>query len=61
MILCGFTKTRVYRGGQEKLIYRRELPKKGELGQFADLRGGPLGKKEGVVVFEREVIPQCTL
>ena len=27
--------------GHEKLIYRRKLPKKGELGKFADfLRGG---------------------
>ena len=31
----------------EKLIYRRELPKKGGVGQFADLRGGGLGKKMG--------------
>ena len=29
---------------QKKTIYREELPKKGRLGQFADLRG--LGKKE---------------
>ena len=39
------------------------LPKKGELGQFADLGVG-LGKKEGVVLvreFKGMVIPQCTL
>ena len=28
------------------------MPKKGGLGQFADLRGGGLGKKEEVGVFE---------
>ena len=59
-ILCGFTKNSVYRWGHEKLIYRRELPKKGGLGQ---LEGG-LGKKEGGGwdVFEGgwRVIPQCT-
>ena len=39
------------RGLHKKLIYRSELPKKGggSLGQFADLRGGGLGKKEGGV------------
>ena len=38
-------------GGHEKLIYRRELPKKGEgLGQFADLRG--TWQKRGVGEFE---------
>ena len=38
-------------GGHEKLIYRRELPKKGEgLGQFADLRR--TWQKRGVVGFE---------
>ena len=39
------------RKGQEKPIYRNELPDKGELGQFADLRRG-LGKKDGDVVFD---------
>ena len=34
----------------EKLIYRRKLPKKGELGKFADFLSG-VG----------EVTPQCTL
>ena len=29
----------VYRRSHEKLTYRRELPKKGGLGQFSDLRG----------------------
>ena len=32
--------------------YRGELPKKGVLGQFVELRrGGGLTKKKGVVVF----------
>ena len=35
-----------------------ELPEKGGLGQFADLRG--LGKKDGMV-FLMGLIPQCTL
>ena len=51
-------------GGLMKNQYKGEgLPKKGELGQFADLGVG-LGKKEGVVLvreFEGMVIPQCTL
>ena len=29
----------IFRKSNEKPIYRRELPKKGRLGQFADLRG----------------------
>ena len=33
--------------GHEKLIYRRELTKKGGLGQFADLEVEGLRKKEG--------------
>ena len=49
LILCGFTKNPVYRGGShEKLIYRRKLPKKGGLGQCRFRRGG-LGKKGGRV------------
>ena len=51
-------------GFHEKAKYRGGLPKKEELGgQFADLRVGGLGKKEGVgVVFLRGgLIPQCTL
>ena len=46
LISCGFTKTPIYRGGShEKLIYRRELPKKrrGGLGQFEDLKEGAGG------------------
>ena len=35
------------------------MPKKGGLGQCADLRG--LGKKEGLVFFRGGLIPQCTL
>ena len=39
-------------GGHEKLIYRRELPKKGGLGQFVDLRGKAWQKRSGWAVFE---------
>ena len=37
-----------------------DLPKKGGLGQFADLRGGD-DKQEGSGVFHGGWIPQCTL
>ena len=39
------------------------MPKKGRLGQFADLRrgGGGLVRKRGGGVFEGALIPQCTL
>ena len=44
---------------------KSDLWEKGELGQFADLGGGGLGKKEGCSVFEGEgegwLIPCCTL
>ena len=46
----GVTKNQ-YRGGGIA------LPKKGGLGQFAGLRGGGLGKKEGIGVFEGGLIP----
>ena len=35
--------------GSRKTNKEGGLPKKGGIGQFADLRGGELGKKEGVV------------
>ena len=41
-------------------IHRDDLPEKGGLGQFADLRGG-LAQKEGVVFLRGGLIPQCTL
>ena len=42
----------------EKPIYRGELPKKGGLGHYADLRGGGgLAKKKGVVFFRRVDTP----
>ena len=44
----------------EKPIYRG-ITKKGELGQFVDLRGGGVGKKEEGGVFEGELIPSCPL
>ena len=50
-------------GGSHKkpiYIYREDLPEKGGLGQFADLRGG-LAEKEGVVFLRGGLIPQCTL
>lgn len=40
----------------EKPIYREELPKKGGLAHYADLRGG-LAKKKGVVFFRRVDTP----
>ena len=43
---------------RERERERGELPEKGGLGQFADLRR--LGKKDGVV-FLMGLIPQCTL
>ena len=53
----GFAKKSDFKGGgdHKKTIYRGKLPKKEELGQFADLRlgeRGGLGKKEGNGVFE---------
>ena len=41
--------------------YRGGIAYKGGLGQFADLRGGGLGKKEGSGAFEGGLILQCTL
>ena len=37
------------------------MPKKGELGQFADLRWGLARKKGGVFEGVGGLIPQCTL
>ena len=39
-------------GVPKKPMYRGELPKKEGLGQFPDLRGGGVGKKEVGGVFE---------
>ena len=47
-------KTQLIRGGFTKNQYRGGFPKKGGLGQFADLRGGGGGKKERGMVFLRE-------
>ena len=60
----GFTEKSDFEGGRgggvhKKPIYRGDCLKRGELGQFADLR--ELGKKEEGSVFEEELIPQCTL
>ena len=41
-------------GGSRKINIEGGLPKNGGLGQFADLRGGGLGTKEGSGVFEGE-------
>ena len=41
-----------FRGDLEKPIYSGRLPIRGRLEQFVGLRGGGLGKKEGVVFFE---------
>ena len=64
--IMGFTEKcnfKWLRGGDEKPIYRRELPGKGDLGQFADLSVGNLAKKRGVVFLRRGggVMPLCTL
>ena len=37
------------------------LPKKGGIGQFADLREGGVGKKEEGGVLEGRLMPQCAL
>ena len=37
----GSLKNPIFRGVHEKPIHRRELPKKGMLGQFVDLQGDP--------------------
>ena len=44
-ILWGSLKNLIFRGVNEKSVYRGELPKKGGFGQFANLRGGGLGEK----------------
>ena len=43
----GSLKNPDFRGSLEKPIYWGEFPKKGGLGQFADLRWWRLGEKEG--------------
>ena len=43
-------------GVHEKPIYRRELPKKGGLGQFAELRGGGAWRKRGGLIPQ---YPNC--
>ena len=49
IILCGFPNNPGRGGGgvgcHEKLIYKSELPKKGGLGQFSDLRVEACQKK----------------
>ena len=42
----GSLKNPIFRWGHAKPMYSKELPKKGELGQFAGLRGH-LAKKRG--------------
>ena len=49
----------IFRGVHKKPIYRGELPKKGGLGQFADLRGA--WQKRGGVFLSGGLIPQFTL
>ena len=51
LILRESTNHPVYSGSHEKLIYRRELPKKGGTMRVCRFKGG-LGKKEGGVFFE---------
>ena len=40
LILCGFTKSPVYMGSHEKLIYRRKLPKKRGAWTVCKFKGG---------------------
>ena len=47
-------KLNIFRGAHEKPIYRRELAKKGGLGQFAGLRGR--GKEGRGLVKNRGVL-----
>ena len=50
----------VLRGGKNQYRGGGDC-QKGGLGQFVDLRGVGLGKKERGGVFEGGLIPQCTL
>ena len=59
-ILWGSLKNLIFKEVNEKSIYRGELPKKGGFGQFANLRGGGLGEKEGVVFLTRVDTPMHT-
>ena len=61
--VCCLTKKN-YHGGEnhEKTIYGgRELPKKGVLGQLADLKGRGLAKKKREGILTWGLIPQLTL
>ena len=51
LILWRFTEKSNFQGGSRKSNIQGGIAKKGRLGQFADLRGGELGKKEGVDVL----------
>ena len=61
---CQLLKNSTFRGegggGSRKTNLKGGLPKKGGVGQFANLRGDRPGKKEGVVFFGG-LIPQCKL
>ena len=48
-------------GGSRKSNIKRGLPEKGGLGQFADLRGRGLGKKEWVVFLRGVDTPLHTI
>ena len=48
-------------GGSRKTNIDGGLPKRGGLGQFANLMRGGLGKKEAGVFLRGRVMPQCTL
>ena len=55
-LIWGFTEKSDFWGDYKKSIYWKELPKKGELGKFAGLRGGLLKKRGG-----GGVISQCAI
>ena len=52
-------KIEYFQGAYEKLIYRRELAKKGGLGQFAGLRGRRKGVGKNRRVFLRGGYPNA--
>ena len=55
-LIWGFTEKSDFWGAYKKSICWKELPKKGELGKFAGLRGGLLKKRGG-----GGDIPMCTM
>ena len=61
-MLWGFTEKSDFQWSSQKNIAtgKEGLPKKGELGEFADLKG-ELAKKRQCGVFQGSVDTQCTI